>query len=65
MLVLAAVMRDDFAQTLIYLFVGVFALGSWRISQAMTPLDYDRRAALLGIPVVHIANERELDIWRK
>jgi uncharacterized protein (DUF58 family) len=43
LLVVAAVMRDDFALTLIYLFVGAFVLGTWWSRKSINQLECKRK----------------------
>jgi uncharacterized protein (DUF58 family) len=43
LLIIAALMRDDFALTLIYLFVGAFAAGSWWSKRSLAKIDYKRK----------------------
>ena len=43
LVIIAATMRDDFALTLIYLFAGAFALGSWWSSRALAQVNYERQ----------------------
>jgi uncharacterized protein (DUF58 family) len=54
LVLVAALMRDDFALTLIYLMVGVFALGNWWSRRALKQLDARRemdRHAFLGTKI--------------
>jgi uncharacterized protein (DUF58 family) len=54
LLALAGFLRDDFALTLIYLFVGAFAAGTWWSRRSLSDLEYERRFsdhAFLGEPV--------------
>jgi uncharacterized protein (DUF58 family) len=43
LLIIAALMRDDFALTLIYLFIGSFAVGSWWSRKSLRQIDHRRR----------------------
>jgi uncharacterized protein (DUF58 family) len=43
LLIIAALMRDDFALTLIYLFVGAFIAGSWWSKRSLSKIDYKRK----------------------
>jgi uncharacterized protein (DUF58 family) len=43
LIVMAAVMRDDFAFTLVYLFVGAIALGTWWSRRTLNHVSYDRQ----------------------
>lgn len=62
LVVLAAFLRDDFALTLIYLFVGAFAAGTWWSRRALSHVEQERRFsdhAFLGEQVrvdIHVRN---------
>jgi uncharacterized protein (DUF58 family) len=43
LLVIAALMRDDFAMTLMYLFIGAFAIGTWWARRSLAQLEHTRR----------------------
>jgi uncharacterized protein (DUF58 family) len=68
LLVIAALMRDDFALTLIYLFVGSFALGSWWSRTSLRQIDHRRQfnaRAFLGEKVdinLHVVNRGWLPV---
>src|SRR3989304_1566793 len=43
LIVLAAFLRDDFALTLIYLFVGAFAAGTWWSRRSLSHVEQERQ----------------------
>jgi uncharacterized protein (DUF58 family) len=68
LLVIAALMRDDFALTLIYLFVGSFAVGSWWSRKSLKQIGHKRQfneRAFLGEKVeinLHVVNRGWLPV---
>lgn len=62
LIVIAAALRDDFALTLVYLLVGVFALGAWWSRRALAQVRHTREAdshAFLGEKIkvrLHLEN---------
>jgi uncharacterized protein (DUF58 family) len=43
LIIIAALMRDDFALTLIYLFIGAFIAGTWWSKRSLSKIDYKRK----------------------
>ncbi len=68
LMVIAAFLRDDFAFTLIYLFVGAFALGNWWSRRSLAGITFRRRfprRAFLGEKIevtLEVTNNRWLPV---